>query len=233
MGKWNKGISDLANEYGKLPPQSTDIEKVILGGVLLERDKLYQIIDDFLPEYFYVDAHRVISKCILSMHENDKRIDLLTVTEELRASGKLEEVGGPFYMTQLVSDLSSAANIEYHLAIIKQKYYHRKLIEITQKYNVKAYDESDDIYATITRLGEELRKLTQNTEKTIFDANSIVSEIMKDIYINQDKEDDEIITGSVPFGYRAIDIHTGDVSPAMIVRSVVALPPPVCISIAL
>ena len=106
--------SQLANSFGKLPPQAIDLEEAVLGALMLEKDALTSVIDILHPESFYKDSHRMIFHAIRRLFEKSEPIDILTVTNELKKSGELDIVGGPYVITQLTSRVASASNIEYH-----------------------------------------------------------------------------------------------------------------------
>jgi replicative DNA helicase len=91
----------LAGNYGKLPPQAVDLEEAILGALMLEKDALTAVIDILHPESFYKDTHKTIFLAIRRLFERSEPIDILTVTNELKKTGELDIVGGPFAITQL------------------------------------------------------------------------------------------------------------------------------------
>jgi len=132
----NKVNIDQALDYGRIPPQALDIEEAVLGAIMLEKDAIIAVMDIIRPESFYKDAHQKIFKVVLDLSQNLQPIDILTVTEELRKRDELDLIGGPFYITQLASRVSSAAHIEYHARIIAQKHIQRELIGFRQKYRV-------------------------------------------------------------------------------------------------
>lgn len=87
-------IKDLREDYGKMPPQATDLEEAVLGALMLEKDAFAIVGDMLKPEVFYKDAHQRIFRAIQKLCINDEPVDLLTVSEALRQSGELEAVGG-------------------------------------------------------------------------------------------------------------------------------------------
>ena len=112
----------LTDEYGHLQPQAPELEKAVLGALMIEKDA-YSLVSEILkPESFYEHRHQLIYAAITDLAIQQKPIDLLTVTEHLRFMGNLDEVGGPFYITQLSGMMASSAHIEYHARIIAQKY---------------------------------------------------------------------------------------------------------------
>ena len=100
-----------AQHFGKMPPQAVDLEEAVLGALMLEKDALTSVIDILNPESFYKDAHRLIFQAIRRLFERSEPIDILTVTNDLKKTGELDLVGGPFYITQLTNRVASAANI--------------------------------------------------------------------------------------------------------------------------
>ena len=140
-----KNVRDLQAEYGKMPPQAVDLEEAVLGALMLERDA-FSIAGEFLdPDVFYKDAHQRIFRAIQKLSVNDDPVDLLTVTESLRQSGELEQVGGAYYLAQLTSRVASAAHIEFHARIIVQKFLQRKLIGTCTELQEMAYDDTIDV----------------------------------------------------------------------------------------
>ena len=120
--KQNPRINPVNLDIGKVPPQAIDLEEAVLGAIMLEKDAVISVLDILRPESFYKEAHQRIYRAIVELSSQQKPIDILTVTEELRARKELEEVGGPFYITQLTSRVASAAHIEYHARIVAQKF---------------------------------------------------------------------------------------------------------------
>ena len=123
-------INQLIQEIGKVPPQALELEEAVLGAIMLEKDAIITVIDILRPASFYKEAHRMIFEAVLELSKRLEPIDLLTVTEELKKREQLDEVGGPYFLTQLTSSVASAAHIEFHARIISQKYIQRELIRI-------------------------------------------------------------------------------------------------------
>ncbi len=106
--------------YGKIPPQARELEAAVLGAILIEKEALTEISSFIRSECFYVDAHATIYQVCINLFVKNNPIDLHTVTEELRKTGKLEEVGGAFYISELTNKVASSANILYHARIVFQ-----------------------------------------------------------------------------------------------------------------
>ena len=133
------------NDYGRIQPQAPELEEAVLGALMIEKDA-YSLVSEILrPESFYERRHQLIYSAIVDLAVNQKPVDILTVKEQLSKRGELEEVGGPFYITQLSSKVASSAHIEYHARIIAQKSLARELITFTSNIQSKAFDETLDV----------------------------------------------------------------------------------------
>ena len=110
--------NELQAEYGKLPPQATDLEEAILGALMLEKDAFTLVGDLLQPDVFYKDAHQRIFRAVQKLFANSDPTALLTVSELLKSSGELEQVDGYYYLYQLTSRWASAARIEFNGRVI-------------------------------------------------------------------------------------------------------------------
>ena len=129
----NKKAANIDLEVGKMPPQALELEEAVLGALMLEKDAFTAVGEILKPECFYKDTHQKIYAAIQNLNSKDLPVDMLTVTQELRNTGLLEEVGGAFFITQLTGRVASAAHIEYHARIIWQKYLQREVIRISSE----------------------------------------------------------------------------------------------------
>lgn len=139
------GIKSVAN-LGKLPPAAIDLEKYIIGACLEKSDNFLEVAEILKPCMFYQDRHAIIFQLISDMVLNAEPIDMITVSQKLRSVGKLELIGGAFYLTECVDSVVSVAAIEYNSRIIAQKYMQRSLIELSSETINDCYDETKDIF---------------------------------------------------------------------------------------
>lgn len=165
-------LIDTALEAGKLPPQAPELEQAVLGAMMLERNAVNEAIDILSPESFYVDAHRRIFGAIQDLFRNDKPIDILTVTQELKAKAELDVVGGPFYISQLTNKVASSANVEYHARIISQKHILRELIRISADTMRDAYDDTTDVFELLDKNEQDLFAVTSGNLKRNYEPMS-------------------------------------------------------------
>ena len=131
--------------YGHVQPQALEFEEAVLGALMIEQDAYSQVSEILRPESFYDHRHQLIYEAIRTLNLQQKPVDILTVTEHLNTMGNLEEVGGPFYITQLSGKVASSAHIEYHARIIAQKFLARELITFTSLVQTKAFDTTVDV----------------------------------------------------------------------------------------
>jgi replicative DNA helicase len=112
----------------KLPPQDLDAEKSVLGAILIDKNAIINIVDFLRPEHFYKNAHNTIYTAILNLYERRDPIDIISLQNELTKMGKLEEIGGVTYLSELVYFVTTASNSEHHARLIQEASIRRSLI---------------------------------------------------------------------------------------------------------
>ena len=150
---------------GRLQPQAKELEEAVLGALMLEKDAYYQVSEILKPECFYDKSHELIYQAVVSLAMNQRPVDMLTVTEQLRKQGDLDTVGGPFYISQLTSKVASSSHIEYHARIIAQKFLARELITFSGQIQGKAFDETIDVEDLMQEAEGRLFEISQRNIK--------------------------------------------------------------------
>jgi replicative DNA helicase len=186
----NTANTPIISEFGKLPPQATEIEEAVIGALMLEKDA-YGIISDLLrPESFYKPEHSKIYKAITDLAYKQEPVDMHTVTEQLRRNGDLESVGGPYYITLLTAKVASSAHIEYHARIIAQKYLARELIRLSSDVQTKAFDDKTDVDELMQEAEGKLFEISQrNLKKDVQQINPVIEEAIKRIQAAYNRTD--------------------------------------------
>ena len=128
-----------------MQPHAPELEEAVIGACLIEQEALPLIADKLRPEMFYDDHHQLIFAALMAMYHAGKKIDILTVKEELARRGNLDAIGGPYAIVQLSSKVASSAHIEYHAQIIHQKYLAREMVVGFNKLLTCAMDETIDL----------------------------------------------------------------------------------------
>ncbi|MCS3610562.1 replicative DNA helicase [Salinibacter ruber] len=190
-------------QSGRVPPQAVDVEKSVLGAMLIEREAIPQAIEILPSDAFYESKHQSIYGCIQDLFERGNPVDLVTLTEELRRRDKLEEIGGAYYLTELTTQVASAANVEYHARIIAEKSLLRRMIETMTTVVQKAYDPGADAFEL---LDEAESKIFQISDNQLRKAAAPMNEVVKDTLerLETIHGQDGGITG-VPSGFPKLD----------------------------
>ena len=166
----------------KIQPQDKEIEDAVLGALMLERDA-YAIVCDLLrPESFYDPGNQKIYAAINKLGVMQQPIDMLTVTQQLRADGALDDVGGPVRISELTSNVASAAHIEYHARIVAQTFLARRLISFCSEIEKKSFDESYDIDDLLQEAEGKLFEISQgNLKKDFTQIDPVINSAMEQI----------------------------------------------------
>ena len=149
----------LGVESGLLPPQAVDFEEAALGAMMLEPSAIESVIHVLSCDMFYGHKHSVMYDAIVQLYNRKEPVDMLTVTNFLRNNGALEEVGGAHYIAQLTMRVLSAAHLEFHAAIIFQKFVQREIIRISAETMRVAYFDEQDVDDTFTQLERQVSTL--------------------------------------------------------------------------
>lgn len=193
----------VTSSLHRLPPQNIEAEQCVLGSILLRQGSIEKIADLLQPDDFYKPSHQSIFGAMLILFQKSDPLDIITITNCLKDSHKLDEVGGPAYLSNLTDIVPVSANIVYYAKIVRDKSILRQLIQTSSEIAGRCYEEQDDI---------EL--LLDSVEQKVFDISSAksskaftpMSEIIKQTFANVEilSERRELVTG-VPSGYDEFD----------------------------
>jgi len=201
--KKDNGLNRLNVEYGKMPPQALELEEAVIGAIMIERDAILSVLDILKPESFYKESHQTIYRAIVNLSMNEQPIDILTVTEELKRTEELEEVGGALHITQLTDRVASAAHLEFHARIVAQKYIQRELIRVSSEIQSKAYDESIDVDELLDFSEAQLFEIAEgNIKKETTRINLLIKDAIHQIEEASKREDS---LSGVPSGFTKLD----------------------------
>jgi replicative DNA helicase len=176
----SKKTSAPTEETGRIQPQARELEEAVLGALMLEKEAFLTISDFLRSESFYDKSHEIIFTAIRDLAIQQKPIDVLTVSEQLRKMGKLEEIGGATYIAQLSTKVLSSAHLEYHARIIAQKHLARELITFSSNVTTEAFDETKDIEEVMQEAEGKLFEISQqNLKKDFTHINPVIQEAIK------------------------------------------------------
>ena len=195
--------SEPGAELGKTQPQDIEFEEAVLGAIMLEKDAYAAVSELLIPESFYLRANQLIYAAIRDLSIQQQPIDLLTVTQQLRTNGTLEEAGGAVHISELTTRVASAANIEYHAQIVAQKYLARELISFSSQIGTLAFDESLDVYDLMQEAEGKLFELSRNTlKREVVQIDPIINEALNKM---QEAGQQNNGLSGLPSGFRDLD----------------------------
>jgi replicative DNA helicase len=196
----------------KIPPQNLDAEMAVLGSMLMDEDAISVSAEVLSSDTFYKDTHKKIFEAILGLYNTNKAVDLITLTDELKRLGALDEIGGVSFLTALANSVPTAANINHYVNIVKEKSILRTLINNSTRIISMCYESEGNI-----------NEVVDNAERLVFEVSDRKSqgtylhlkEIVKDSIETIDKlyQKKEHVTG-VPTGYIDFDIKTAGLQPS-------------------
>lgn len=191
---------------GKTPPQALELEEAVLGALMIDQNALNNTIQMLRTEYFYKPEHQLIFKTILTLFEQSKPIDILTVTQQLIKEGQLEAVGGAMYLSQLTTRVVSAAHIEFHSRIISEKYIQREIIRVCTETLSRAYDETTDV---LDLLDSTERTLMDIDEKNFHSEYRNMQDVLSSAFQQiEEAQSNESSYSGIPTGFVELDRMT-------------------------
>lgn len=205
-----------AELQGRVPPHARDLEEAVLGAMMLERDKINEVIDLLSDKHFYAPENQLVFKAIRDLYQENTAVDLLTVNNLLRSRNELELIGGSYYLAQLTNKVSSAANVAYHARILTQKFVQRELIRVSGEIATEAYDDSQDSFVLLDDSERKLYEIKNTGLKRNFQGiDALVNRALKDLEERANSET-EGITG-VASGFSDLDRITSGWQPSDLV----------------
>ena len=163
----------------RIPPHSVESEQSILGSILLDKDAIITVSETIRPSDFYKEAHKIIYECMLKLSNKNEPIDLITLTEELKKQGHLDDVGGISYITSLSTIVPTTSNVKYYADIVKEKSVLRQLIKASNDIINLGYENSVKVEEVLERAEKRIFDISQ--EKASDDFKSI-NEVLVDAY---------------------------------------------------
>ena len=129
--------------FDRTPPFSMEAETAVLGGMLIDREAVTRVIEILSDGMLYREGNRRIFRGMIRLFERGDVIDVITIAEELKKTGELDSAGGLDYLAQLVDAVPTAANIEYHASIVREKALLRRLVESASQIIRDVYDQGE------------------------------------------------------------------------------------------
>jgi len=189
---------------GKLPPQSIELEKGILGAIMQDNRVMPEIADILVPEAFYLESHIKIYIACYSLYKRNITPDLLSVSNHLKETGELEEVGGPFYISVLTNH--ETRNIEQTARLIQQFYILREYIKLSSEITNLSYQPDADCFEVTNYIEKQLTGMAKNF--TVGKIETMETLWQKAVFKNDILIINKGLSG-IPTGFKDINTITG------------------------
>lgn len=147
----------------KIPPQSLEAEKALLGSLLIRGETMHDIVDTIGERSFYSTAHKQIWAALFELHSKNTPIDLLSVSARLKDRGELEQIGGMSYLTELINIVPSSTNAIHYAEIVDKKHVMRELLRAAENIAGLGYEEDSDLHELLEKAEKELYAVTNKT----------------------------------------------------------------------
>ena len=195
----------MQRKEGKIQPQANDLEQAVLGAIMLDKSAFDTVSEILHEDCFYNGVHQIIFSAMKKLNSRGVPVDILTVVQELQRLGKVDQVGGPYYVTKLTNEVvsSTEATVVYQSRIVLQKYIQRQIIRMSGELHNMGYDDATDVF-----------DLMDYAEKSLFAITGMISKneykhIKEEIPAFLDRLEllslkDEQVTG-VPSGFKELD----------------------------
>ncbi len=187
-------------------PQNLDAEMSVLSACLLMKSAADKVCEEMIPDMFFSDSNRKIFEAIYELHESKRPIDMTTLTNELEKNNSLALIGGLEYLSEVVDSMVSAANLEYYIKIVQEKYLRRRLIEVSTDITTSAYEEGSDTNEVVDNAEKQIFAVTKERKSGEFKS---ISEVLRltQARLEYLAQNGSAITG-LPTGFTDLDLMT-------------------------
>ena len=205
-------MATIDENLRRVPPQSLEAEESVLGGIMLDNTVIDRVIGVLQPDDFYRGAHRKVFRAMMDLTERSEPVDLITLSETLKARGQLAEVGGAAYLAELTERVPTAANAAHYAKIVRERSILRGLIEASTEIATRGYQAPANVdelldHAEQLIFGIQERKVKQAFAKL----SEVLVESIKTI--ERLYEQKQAVTG-VPTGFADLDALTAGLQPS-------------------
>lgn len=196
----------------KVPPQNLEAEASVLGGILLENEAIDRVLEIVTPDLFYRESHRKVFRAMMELADRSEPVDLITLSEFLKAKGELDAVGGTAYLASLANLVPTSANIAHYARIVREKGILRNLITVATGIATRGLEDQGNVEEFLDEAEKSIFDISEKRSKSSF---VFLGDMMNDSIKMVEKlyERKEMITG-VPTGFKDLDKLTAGLQPA-------------------
>lgn len=203
----SSGTSSRGDIMDRLPPQSLDAEKAVLGSILLDPDVCDDVALVVRGQDFYAHAHQILFQHLLAMHEDGVRIDIALLVERLKAHDDYETIGGALYLAEVAQSVPTAANAVHYSNIVRDKATMRALIHASTEILRDAFDQSRDAREMLSSAEEKVFRILE--DKGIGELAPIQEVLTAALSRIDARLTHGALSGSVETGFSELDSLTG------------------------
>lgn len=201
-----------APEGTRIPPHSIEAEESVLGGILLDNQSIDVVLDKIRAEDFYRAAHRSIFASMMDLNDRREPIDVVTLSQQLRTRGKLEEAGGLENLSRLAGLVPSAANVSYYAKVVKEMALRRQVIHEASDIIGEAFQVEGEVEEFLDTIEQRILGVSENRiSKSFCRIGELVQDSIKLVEKLYDRK--EPVTG-VPTGFDRLDLMTAGFQPS-------------------
>jgi len=209
----NSNISLTAAE--RTMPHNLDAERAVLGAMLLDNRAIDEVVEIIDHTCFYHTAHIVIYESILALYQTNRAVDLITLSEELTRRGRLESVGGAYYLTSLLDNVATASNVKYYAQIVRDKSTARQLIVAGNEISQLGFSAEADVHSIVETAEKLIFDIAQQKEQQGFvSLEALLHDSMQTV--ERLYREKTLVTG-VPSGYKLLDELTSGFQPSELI----------------
>jgi len=197
----------------RVPPHNLDAEQSVLGAMVIEKEAAYLAQELLSENDFYRTAHQKIFNAITNLLDQNEPVDMITLTDELRSQGILEEIGGYTYVTTLVNTVPTAANVQYYARIIKEKSILRNIIQVSTEIVRESYEIPDNVEEFLDKAEQLIFEVaTHTSDKGFVQLKDVLTETFDRIERLTEKKSGVtgIPTGFLDFDQLTAGLHESD-----------------------
>ncbi|MGK5628219.1 replicative DNA helicase [Streptomyces sp. URMC 123] len=211
---WSGGQGG-GSSFERVPPQDLDAEQSVLGGMLLSKDAIADVVEVIKGHDFYRPAHETVFQAILDLYAKGEPADPITVAAELTKRGELARVGGASYLHTLVQSVPTAANAEYYAEIVHERAVLRRLVEAGTRITQMGYAADGDVDEIVNTAQAEIYAVTeQRTSEDYLPLSEIMEGALDEIEAIGSRSGQ---MSGVPTGFSDLDSLTNGLHPGQMI----------------
>jgi len=200
---------------GRVPPHDLDAEKSVLSALLLDPRVFHEIFEDVSPDDFYHPSHQLLLRAMLTIHDERRPVDLITLSEYLTTEKTLDAVGGPVALAEIADFAATSANVSHHARIVRDKAVKRRLIQVASEIAETGYDEDGNADQLLdfaeSRIFEVSKAQSRSSFASLHDEMPATFDYVEAI-MNRGGD----LTG-LPSGFHDLDEMTGGLQPGELI----------------